>query len=239
MNELVIRSVKENITSLELLELINKFREEEGNKTRLEHSDLLKMIRKEFKKQIGAGKISPTSYIDIWNRKQPKFDLTLKQALRLLTKESVEVREKVFEYIEKLEKQNEQLKIMLLNRQNSEWLLTRKQGKITRRKETDAIAELIPYAKSQGSRNADKLYIVYSKLVNRLAGIENGTREMADIETLLYIKKLEDLFSKVMLERMSMDVFYKKIYEECKELGLQMMNFMRLDIKALGDKKVI
>lgn len=239
MNELVIRSVKENITSLELLELINKFREEEGNKTRLEHSDLLKMIRKEFKKQIGAGKISPTSYIDIWNRKQPKFDLTLKQALRLLTKESVEVREKVFEYIEKLEKQNEQLKIMLLNRQNSEWLLTRKQGKITRRKETDAIAELIPYAKSQGSKNADKLYIVYSKLVNRLAGIENGTREMADIETLLYIKKLEDLFSKVMLERMSMDVFYKKIYEECKELGLQMMKFMRLDIKALSDKKVI
>lgn len=239
MNELVIRSVKENITSLELLELINKFREEEGNKTRLEHSDLLKMIRKEFKKQIGAGKISPTSYIDIWNRKQPKFDLTLKQALRLLTKESVEVREKVFEYIEKLEKQNEQLKIMLLNRQNSEWLLTRKQGKITRRKETDAIAELIPYAKSQGSKNADKLYIVYSKLVNRLAGIENGTREMADIETLLYIKKLEDLFSKVMIERMSMDVFYKKIYEECKELGLQMMNFMHLDIKALSDKKVI
>ena len=166
MNELVIRSVKENITSLELLELINKFREEEGNKTRLEHSDLLKMIRKEFKKQIGAGKISSTSYIDIWNRKQPKFDLTLKQALRLLTKESVEVREKVFEYIEKLEKQNEQLKIMLLNRQNSEWLLTRKRGKITRRKETDAIAELIPYAKSQGSKNADKLYIVYSKLVN-------------------------------------------------------------------------
>ena len=64
MNELVIRSVKENITSLELLELINKCREEEGNKTRLEHSDLLKMIRKEFKKQIGAGKISPTSYIN-------------------------------------------------------------------------------------------------------------------------------------------------------------------------------
>ena len=36
-----------------------------------------------------------------------------------------------------------------------------------------------------------------------------------------------------------MDVFYKKIYEECKELGLQMMKFMRLDIKALSDKKVI
>jgi hypothetical protein fuD12_10907 len=235
MNELVIRSVKENITSLELLKEINRFREEEGNDTELSHNTLLRNIREE----IGLKFIVQSSYINSQNKKQPMYILTLKQALRILTKESRFVRGKVFEYIEKLEKQNEQLKIMLLNRQNSEWLLTRKQGKITRRKESDVIAELIPYAKSQGSKNADKLYIVYSKLVNRLAGIENGTREMADIETLLYIKKMEDLFSKVMLERMSMDVFYKKIYEECKELGLQMMKFMRLDIKALSDKKVI
>ena len=33
MNELVIRSVKENITRLELLKEINRFREEEGNDT--------------------------------------------------------------------------------------------------------------------------------------------------------------------------------------------------------------
>jgi len=104
MNELVTRigkEPKETITSLELLELINKFRIEDGNKTKLEHKDLLKAIRNEFRKQIGEGKISPTSYKDNWNRNQPKFDLTLKQALRLLTKESVEVREKVFDYIEK------------------------------------------------------------------------------------------------------------------------------------------
>lgn len=233
MNELVTRigkEPKESITSLELLELINKFRIEDGNKTKLEHKDLLKAIRNEFRKQIGEGKISPTSYKDNWNRNQPKFDLTLKQSLRLLTKESIEVREKVFDYIEKLEKQNQMLRQALWNRQNNEWLLTRKQGKITRRKETDAIAVLIPYAKSQGSNNADRLYIVYSRLVNRLAGVEDGTRETVDVETLLHIKKLEDLFSKVIFESMEKQLFYKDIYGKCKALGYQLMQFMKLDM---------
>ena len=233
MNELVTRigkEPKESITSLELLELINKFRIEDGNKTKLEHKDLLKAIRNEFRKQIGEGKISPTSYKDNWNRNQPKFDLTLKQSLRLLTKESIEVREKVFDYIEKLEKQNQMLRQALWNRQNNEWLLTRKQGKITRRKETDAIAVLIPYAKSQGSNNADRLYIVYSRLVNRLAGVEDGTRETVDVETLLHIKKLEDLFSKVIFESMEKQLFYKNIYGKCKALGYQLMQFMKLDM---------
>ena len=226
MNELVIRSVKENITSLELLEEINRFREEEGNDTELSHNTLLRNIREE----IGLKFIVQSSYINSQNKKQPMYILTLKQALRILTKESRFVRGKVFEYIEKLEKQNEQLKIMLLNRQNNEWLLTRKQGKITRRKETDAIAVLIPYAKLQGSNNADRLYIVYSRLVNRLAGVEDGTRKTVDVETLLHIKKLEDLFSKVIFESMEKQLFYKDIYGKCKALGYQLMQFMKLDM---------
>ena len=167
------------------------------------------------------------------------YILDLKQALRILTKESRFVRGKVFEYIEKLEKQNIQLKMMLLNRQNSEWLLTRQEGKLTRRRETDRIAELIPYAESQGSKNADKLYVFYSKLVNKLAGIKGGMRESVNVETLLHIKKLEDLFSEIIAERMKGKVFYKEIYSECKELGFQLMQFMKLDIKALTVRKAV
>ncbi len=48
MNELVIKSVKENITSLELLGLINNFREKEGNDTELSHNTLLRNIREEI-----------------------------------------------------------------------------------------------------------------------------------------------------------------------------------------------
>jgi hypothetical protein fuD12_10907 len=232
MNELVTRigkEPKETITSLELLELINKFRIEE-NKSKLEHYDLLKIIRKEFNTKISQGKISLSNYKTSRGKIYPMYILTLKQSLRLLTKESIEVREKVFDYIEKLEKQNQMLRQALWNRQNNEWLLTRKQWKITRRKETDAIAVLIPYAKSQGSNNADRLYIVYSRLVNRLAGVEDGTRETVDVETLLHIKKLEDLFSKVIFESMEKQLFYKDIYGKCKALGYQLMQFMKLDM---------
>lgn len=235
MNELTIKNIKETITSRELLELINKFREKEGNDTELSHNTLLRNIREE----IGLKFIVQSSYINSQNKKQPMYILDLKQALRILTKESRFVRGKVFEYIEKLEKQNIQLKMMLLNRQNSEWLLTRQEGKLTRRRETDRIAELIPYAESQGSKNADKLYVVYLKLVNKLAGIKGGMRESVNVETLLHIKKLEDLFSEIIAERMKGKVFYKEIYSECKELGSQLMKFMKLDIKALTVKKAI
>ena len=65
MNELVIRSVKENITSLELLEEINRFREEEGNDTELSHNTLLRNIREE----IGLKFIVQSSYINSQNKK--------------------------------------------------------------------------------------------------------------------------------------------------------------------------
>ncbi len=233
MNELTVKNIKETITSRELLELINKFRAKE-NKNKIEHKELMRKIRNEL-----GGKIPLSKYKDISGKNNDMYILTLKQALRVLTKESRFVRGKVFEYIEKLEKQNEQLKLMLLNRSNSEWLLTRQEGKLTRRRETDRIAELIPYAESQGSKNADKLYVVYSKLVNKLAGIKGGMRESVNVETLLHIKKLEDLFSEIIAERMKGKVFYKEIYSECKELGSQLMKFMKLDIKALTVKKAI
>ena len=228
MNSLTINK-KENITSLELLKLINNFREEESNRVELKHNTLLKYIREE----LGLKFILQSSYINEQNKIQPMYILTLKQALRLLSKESRFVRGKVFEYIDKLEKEIENLKIALANRNNTEWLMTRQQGNLTRRNETDIIAELILYAKEQGSQNADKMYMTYSKLTNKLVGISSGMRDIVDKETLLHIRKLEDLFSKVIYERMKDKMYYKDIYKECKRLGEEMMKYLTLDIRLL------
>ena len=51
-------AIKDSITSLELVEEINKFREEEKNKSKLGHNDLLKIIKDEFEDKIRLGKIS-------------------------------------------------------------------------------------------------------------------------------------------------------------------------------------
>ena len=102
MNEIIN---KDKITSLELVTEINKFRKEEGNRTDLQHNDLLKIIREEFSEEIGEGKISPTSYKDQWNREQPMFVLTLSQARQVLVRESKYVRKSVIHFLERLEEQ--------------------------------------------------------------------------------------------------------------------------------------
>lgn len=102
MNE-IITEKKDKITSLEIVEEINRYRKEEGNRTNLQHKDLLKIIREEFSEEIGEGKISPTSYKDQWNREQPMFVLTLSQARQVLVRESKYVRKSVIHFLETLE----------------------------------------------------------------------------------------------------------------------------------------
>ena len=243
MNKLVINK-KENITSLELLELINKFREEEGRTTKLRHDTLLDIIRDEFEEELlehskvegleGVQKILETSYTHPQNKQNyPMFVLGLDQARQVLIRESKYVRKKIFEYIKKLEQEIINLKIALANRNNTEWLMTRQQGKLIRRNETDVISSLIVYARNQGSKNAEMMYMTYSKLTNKLAGISSGMRDIVDIETLLHIRKLEDLFSKVIYERMKDKMYYKNIYKECKRLGEEMMKYLNLDTRLL------
>ena len=94
---------KNTITSLELLEQINFFRKEEGNRAELQHSDLLKVIRDEFSEEIGLGKISESYYLNSQNKKQPMFELATAQAKQVLVRESKFVRKRVIHYIEELE----------------------------------------------------------------------------------------------------------------------------------------
>ncbi len=53
------------------------------------------------------------------------------------------------------------------NQKNSEWLEKRKRGKVSRLEETDAIKTYVDYAKTQGSKNAGKYYMVISKKENK------------------------------------------------------------------------
>lgn len=120
------------------------------------------------------------------------------------------------------------MEAFIRERQSSEWLLTRKQGKLVRRSETDTIANLINYAKAQGSRNADKFYIVYSKLVNSLVGIEAGQRETVPFKVISTIGFLEDMILHTIDEEMQKGTHYKEIYQICRSNGEQIMRFAYL-----------
>lgn len=104
---------KESFTSLELVELINQFREQESNKTPLLHKNLMAVIRDEFEEEIRELKIQRSSQTVAMpnggTREQPVFVLNLQQARQVLVRESKFVRKAVIKYIDELEKQIQQI----------------------------------------------------------------------------------------------------------------------------------
>ena len=64
-----------------------------------------------------------------------------------------------------------QMESFIKEKSTQTWVETRKAGKLTRKAETDTIKKLVDYAKIQGSEHSEKLYITYSKLANKMAGI--------------------------------------------------------------------
>lgn len=71
--------VKNEMTSLELVEQINFFRKK-GSKNKLLHKNLMAVIRDEFQEEINELKIQPVEYRDKKGEKRPMFILTLSQA---------------------------------------------------------------------------------------------------------------------------------------------------------------
>ncbi len=103
---------------------------------------------------------------------------------------------------------------LLAERQTEAWLETRKAGKLTRRSETDVIKQLIEYAKSQGSTHADMLYLTYSKLANKIAGVSK--RDLANIKQLNILDEIESMIFHVIELGMASGKHYKEIYQDCK-----------------------
>lgn len=109
MNNLV-QAVNEEIvtmTSLEVVELINNFRKEEGNEVLKRHDVLLRDIDNEIEAlkslKIDAHNFVETSYKDTWNRDKRCYQMNKSGIMQMLNKESALVRYKTQQYIENLE----------------------------------------------------------------------------------------------------------------------------------------
>lgn len=100
--------VEVKITSVELVDLINQHRANEGNKAVLQHKNLMAKIAKEIDILKNAGISSELnfklgSYKDKQNQERPCYSLTREGVWTLLMTESAVVRHKTMEYINKLE----------------------------------------------------------------------------------------------------------------------------------------
>ncbi len=95
------------------------------------------------------------------------------------------------------------------------WISARETGKLTRKSETDVIKELVEYAKAQGSTHPDKLYMVYSNLANKMAGVQS--RDEATVQQLGRLDMAEQIILCMIREGMAVGLGYKEIYQNCKE----------------------
>lgn len=107
-----------------------------------------------------------------------------------------------------------EMRRFILERQTTVWLETRQQGKLTRKAETDVIQQLVEYAKSQGSEHADMLYMTYSKLANKMAGIKK--RDEATVSQLNNLSLMENIILNCIQGGIVNGKHYKDIYKDCK-----------------------
>ena len=95
------------------------------------------------------------------------------------------------------------------------WIETRKAGKFTRKAETDTIKKLVEYAKEQGSSHAEKLYMTYSKLANKMAGINK--RDEATVMELNNLSLMENIILHEVDIGITKGKPYKEIYKDCRK----------------------
>ncbi len=108
-----------------------------------------------------------------------------------------------------------QMESFIREKSTQMWIETRKAGKLTRKAETDTIQKLVEYAKEQGSSYAEKLYMTYSKLANKMAGINK--RDEATVTQLNNLSLMEN----IILHEVDLGILkgkpYKEIYKDCQK----------------------
>ena len=112
-----------------------------------------------------------------------------------------------------------QMEKFIREKQTQTWIETRKAGKLTRKAETDTIKNLVEYAKGQGSQHADKLYMTYSKLANKMTGVSK--RDEATVMQLNNLSLMEHIILCVIDAGIIDGKHYKEIYQDCNHFIYQ------------------
>lgn len=108
MTSLALTNEIVSLTSLEVVDLINKFRKEEGNRSKKRHADFLASIDEEIKKMtmlkiFNERNFSLVKYKDKKGEERRCYKMNRFGIMQMLNKESTLVRYKTQQYIESLE----------------------------------------------------------------------------------------------------------------------------------------
>jgi Rha family phage regulatory protein len=176
------------------------------------HDNVMQSIRGLLKNEETHEMFKKSSYIEEQNNQRYPMYLMNRDGFSLLVmgftgKKALDWK---LQYI----KAFNQMESFIREKSTQTWVETRKYGKLTRKAETDTIQKLVEYAKEQGSGHAEMLYMTYSKLANKMAGVKN--RDEATVKQLNDLSLMEN----IILHEIDLGIMkgkhYKEIYKDCK-----------------------
>jgi len=204
MNELVY--LKNDEAVCDSLQVAEKFGKRHDTVVRA-ISNLRKNVEIEQRKMFRN-----SQYKDSQGRTYPKYEMNRKGFAILVMgfngKDAVHWKLLYSDAFEKMEN-------LIKEKSTETWVETRKSGKLTRKAETDTIQKLVGYAKEQGSAHADMLYMTYSKLANKMAGIQK--RDEATVTQLNNLSLMENVILHIIDNGIMVQRHYKDIYKDCKK----------------------
>ncbi len=182
-----------------------------------QHKSVIALIKKyiKFFERFGNLRFSDLKSTNPQGGRPTKvYYLNEQQATLLMT--FLDNSEIVIKFKVELVRQFYEMRKILLEKQTALWQQTRLQSKENRLKETDGIKLLVEYAKSNGSKNADKYYITFSKLANKAVGLDSNQRDTATASQLNNLILIEHIINHLIKEGIASQVYYKDIYKACK-----------------------
>ena len=178
-----------------------------------QHESVVAILKKYHEDFEESGRLEFTDFKSGKRGRPSKvYYLNEEQATLLIT--YLDNTETVRDFKKKLVHQFFEMRKFIAEKSTATWIETRQQGKLTRRAETDTLQRLVEYAKEQGSTHSDRLYITYTKLANKMAGVER--RDMASIMQLNNLSMMETIILHMVDSGILMGKHYKDIYKDCK-----------------------
>lgn len=206
------------------------------------HKSIMNLI-KEYRKNFEEfGNVGEFEMSQRHGKNTKIFQLNEPQVMFLITMLRVKQNEfdKVLDFKVKITKEFFTMRKWILEqetkKQNQQYIETRNKSKIGRRQETDIIKIFIEYAKDQGSKSAEKYYMIFSKMENSAFFILKekfkNVREILNITQLSKIIVADIIVRTAIIEGMKNKMFYKDIFQLAKERVMKMSN-------SLGLKEVL
>ena len=123
-------------------------------------------------------------------------------------------------FIQAFNKMEQKIIQLMVERKSAEWQAARKLSKTEFRKLTDLIRDkLIPLMKAEGvSDNALRwVYKNYVSMIQKVLGIENGTRDELPCDLLYELSKCQQMVMIVIKGLVAKGCKYRKIYADAKQ----------------------